>query len=296
MQNDNEMPKIFITQRAKFGDTMQDVYDARLLHQQLESKRQFADWIRTRLKDFKEGEDYISFSRQCEKPLGGRPLEDFLLTIDTVKHICFLEKSPFGDYIRKNFIEAEKKQHNNYLANTQDFRISKLDALKMAVESEEKVLALENKVQKQEVEKQEMAVAVSNANKLCEKLADGVDLMLFTECASIFGMTHTQLRGLLYQNGWIYSNRKIFPTTQGVIDGYVKNIHIEFRRWSNTLEQYVMEKDIAFRITKKGYEVLLKQVAKLMKGVQEPSAGIINVNAKVYKPEHKETRQIEGKI
>lgn len=295
MQNDNEMPKIFITQRAKFGDTMQDVYDARLLHQQLQSKRQFADWIRTRLKDFKEGEDYISFSRQCEKPLGGRPLEDFLLRIDTVKHICIMEKSPFGDQIRRSFIEAEKKQHNNYLANTQDFRISKLDALKMAVESEEKVLALENKVHKQEVEKQEMAVAVSNANRLCEKLADGVELVGFRQCASLLGIKEMQLRELLVQNNWSYKN-ELFPITKARLDGYVKNIHIEFPRWSNTLEQYVMEKDIAFRITKKGYEVLLKQVAKLMKGVQEPTAGIINVNAMVYKPESKEARQIEGKI
>ena len=295
MQNDNEMPKIFITQRAKFGDTMQDVYDARLLHQQLESKRQFADWIRTRLKDFKEGEDYISFSRQCEKPLGGRPLEDFLLTIDTVKYICIMEKSPFGNHIRRSFIEAEKKQHNSYLANTQDFRISKLDALKMAVESEEKVLALENKVQKQEVEKQEMAVAVSNANKLCEKLADGVELVGFRQCASLLGIQEMQLRELLVQNNWSYKN-ELFPITQARLDGYVTNIHIEIPKWKNDIQMMISKKVIAFRITKKGYEVLLKQVAKLMKGVQEPTAGIINVNATVCKPEHKETRQIEGKI
>lgn len=295
MQNDNEMPKIFITQRTKFGDTIQDVYDARLLHQQLQSKRQFADWIRTRLKDFKEGEDYISFSRQCEKPLGGRPLEDFLLTIDTVKHICIMEKSPFGSDLRRSFIEAEKKQHNNYLANTQDFRISKLDALKMAVESEEKVLALENKVQKQEVEKQEMAVAVSNANKLCEKLADGVQLVGFRQCASLLGIQEMQLRELLVQNNWSYKN-ELFPITQARLDGYVTNIHIEIPRWQNDIQRMISKKVIAFRITKKGYEVLLKQVAKLMKGVQEPTAGIINVNAMVYKPEHKETRQIEGKI
>lgn len=291
MQNDNEIPKIFITQRAKFGDSMQDVYDARLLHKQLQSKRQFADWIKTRLKDLKEGEDYISFSRECEKPLGGRPLEEFLLTIDTVKYICIMEKSTFGSQIRRCFIEAEKKAQNNYLANTHDFRISKMQALEMALESEKKVLDLENKVQKQEVEKQEMAVAVRNANKLCEKLADGVELVGFRQCASLLGIQEMQLRELLVQNNWSYKN-KLFPITQARLDGYVREINIEIPRWQNDSQMMISKKVPTFRITKKGYEVLLKQVAKLMKGVQEPTAGIINVNATVYKFEHKETRQI----
>ena len=283
MQNENTTPKIFITQKALIDGQMQDVYDARLLHEKLGSKRQFVDWIKTRLKDFVENVDYISFSRDCEKPLGGRPVSEYLLTIDTAKLISMQEKSPMGKAVRRAFVDFEKKVQKQYLQNAEGFKITKLQALEMAVESEKKLIELENKVQKQEIEKQEMQVAVNNANKLCENLADGVNLMLFTECSSIFGMTHTQLRGLLYQNGWIYSNRKLFPTTQGVIDGYVKNIHIEFPRWSNTLAQYVMEKDIAFRITKKGYEVLLKQVSKLMGNVQNNTAGVQTVQVLVHK-------------
>lgn len=77
----------------------QEVYDARTLHNKLQSKKQFSDWIKNRLKDFIEGVDFISFTPDSEKPQGGRPTTEYTLTIDTAKQLALMERTKVGTQI-----------------------------------------------------------------------------------------------------------------------------------------------------------------------------------------------------
>ena len=54
---------------------------ARELHTFVESKRQFADWVKDRVEkyNFVENQDYITFSQNNEK---GRPNTEYFITLD----------------------------------------------------------------------------------------------------------------------------------------------------------------------------------------------------------------------
>jgi phage anti-repressor protein len=88
------------------GENM--LVDARIVHQNLKSKQQFADWIANRISvyGFKENEDFFITLR---KSTGGRKSTDYLLTLDMCKEVAMLEKNETGRQIRKYFIAKEKE-------------------------------------------------------------------------------------------------------------------------------------------------------------------------------------------
>jgi len=125
------------------------IVNARELYKFLESKRQFADWIKKRIEKygFVENQDYFSFSQNCES--GGK-LHEYLLTMDTAKEIAMVENNERGKYIRKYFIEIEKKfQKQNELQPTNSIQalkfvvaaIEELDQRTTAIEQKFKLLA-----------------------------------------------------------------------------------------------------------------------------------------------------------
>lgn len=78
------------------------------LHQVLEVKSKFADWIKNRLNDCEaiENEDFQAFSKNLEN--GGRSKE-YLIKIDTAKEMAMLERNEIGKQVRRYFIQVEKK-------------------------------------------------------------------------------------------------------------------------------------------------------------------------------------------
>jgi len=95
----------------QIGNIEQNCVDARELWQKLESKRQFGNWIQDRLEDFDEEVDYVCvFNKIVKNPSeGGRPEKNFILTLDTAKHIAMLERNSAGKQIRQYFIEIERR-------------------------------------------------------------------------------------------------------------------------------------------------------------------------------------------
>lgn len=91
------------------------------LYECLGSKRQYTDWIKTRLKecDAIENEDYQSFSQNNEKPMGGRPKLEYLIKLDTAKEMAMLERNDKGKQVRKYFIQVEEKYKNNVINRSQ---------------------------------------------------------------------------------------------------------------------------------------------------------------------------------
>ena len=97
--------------------------NARDLWKQLgEPQGKFADWIKRKLLNkkskngiflFQENKDYQGFSQNCEKPTGGRPTQEYILTIDCAKHLSLMESTDIGVLCRDYFILMEKAVKKN---------------------------------------------------------------------------------------------------------------------------------------------------------------------------------------
>jgi anti-repressor protein len=70
-------------QQKTINQQVQNTVNARNLWIQLESKREFANWIKDRLVDFIDGIDFLTISSKTS----GRPAIDYYLTIETAKHL-----------------------------------------------------------------------------------------------------------------------------------------------------------------------------------------------------------------
>lgn len=88
----------------------QQAVSARELHCFLESKRQFADWIKERIEKYGliENVDFQVFHDFVKNPNGGRPLTEYALTVDAAKELSMVEGNDKGKQARRYFIEAEK--------------------------------------------------------------------------------------------------------------------------------------------------------------------------------------------
>lgn len=84
---------------------------ARNLHQFLEVKSKFAEWINRRIAEygFVENQDFIIFSEISEKIGKGRPTKEYILSMDMAKELSMIERSEKGKQARLYFIECEKK-------------------------------------------------------------------------------------------------------------------------------------------------------------------------------------------
>lgn len=97
--------------------------NARDLWNQLDKPQgKFADWIKRKMitkktkggiHTFSVNKDYISFSQNCEKPLGGRPTSEYSLTIECAKNLSMMENTDSGALCRKYFILMEKAVKKN---------------------------------------------------------------------------------------------------------------------------------------------------------------------------------------
>lgn len=84
--------------------------NARELHDFLESKRDFSNWIKDRIEKYGlvENEDYVVFANFGENPKGGRPQIEYALSVDAAKELSMVEGNEKGKQARRYFIECEK--------------------------------------------------------------------------------------------------------------------------------------------------------------------------------------------
>lgn len=116
--------KLVMKYQKTFPELLQEiegfVIDARILWEQLDKPQgKFNDWARRKLKitGFIENADYIGFTQACVKPQGGRPNEEYKLTLETAKHLAMstgldnnssLKVREKGRLVRGYFIFMEK--------------------------------------------------------------------------------------------------------------------------------------------------------------------------------------------
>ena len=101
-----EMLKI---EKRIINNESQNSINGRDLWRELGVKREFANWMPENLKMFSARRDYQAFDVDVKNLKGGRPRQEYALTLDTAKHIALVSRTEKGKEIRDYFIEAEKK-------------------------------------------------------------------------------------------------------------------------------------------------------------------------------------------
>ena len=96
------------------GQSVETV-SARELHTFLENGDMFANWIKNRIEkyEFVENVDYISFLATTKKPTGGRPSQEYYVSVGMAKELAMVENNEKGKQARKYFIECEERLKTN---------------------------------------------------------------------------------------------------------------------------------------------------------------------------------------
>ncbi|WP_446424557.1 antA/AntB antirepressor family protein [Mailhella sp.] len=102
------------------GNLAQLTVDARALHQALEVKRDFSNWIKARITKygFIEGEDYEKNSMIPSSPnlanrkTGFKTAIEYRLSVNMGKELAMVENNECGRMVRRYFIECERRLMN----------------------------------------------------------------------------------------------------------------------------------------------------------------------------------------
>jgi len=96
--------------------------DARELHNKLDVKSRFNDWIINRINqyDFVENDDYVRYSNfsngKNQSLTNPNPKQEYSITFDMAKELALVENNERGRQIRRYFIKAEQLLREGPLA------------------------------------------------------------------------------------------------------------------------------------------------------------------------------------
>jgi len=169
--------EIIAVYENNFHEKLVDARELFVFMRGSDTKTKFIDWIKDKVEKygFEENLDFISFSQKNEKPLGGRPLKEYYLKIDTAKEISMVENNEKGRKIRKYFIEVEKRFRNivHSPANIFDFMRLALDQIEANEKRIDKVEKLSENTAKEVKEiKQKIDVSIKNDYCLASDIAE----------------------------------------------------------------------------------------------------------------------------
>uniref|UniRef100_A0A3B0M1P8 AntA/AntB antirepressor domain-containing protein n=1 Tax=Arsenophonus endosymbiont of Trialeurodes vaporariorum TaxID=235567 RepID=A0A3B0M1P8_9GAMM len=123
------------------------------LHAFLESKQEFANWIKDRIQQygFIEHQDFlINLSKTLN---GGRPAKEYHISLDMAKELSMVERNEKGKQARQYFIECERRILQPQL-QIQTLLPTKKELALMVIRTEEEneKLLLENKTLSTEID------------------------------------------------------------------------------------------------------------------------------------------------
>ena len=221
-----------IIQQKTINQQVQNTVNARDLWVQLESKREFANWIKDRLVDFIDGIDFLTISSKTS----GRPAIDYYLTIETAKHIAMIERNEKGKEIRQYFIDFENKHKAPPIEN-----LSRKQLALMIIEAEEEKEKLQLANQKQEAVIQEYFAIDDNKT--------------YTDIAKILHLPPLKFITALKKMQYIRENR--IPYQKYIDSGYftIKKTVKEYGGLTKHFESYL--------ITPKGFQYFSKKFNKI---------------------------------
>ena len=85
--------------------------NARELHEKLEVKTQFKDWMPRRIKEFgfEEGRDFTVLKNEHGRNVSGKfSSKEYIISLDMAKELAMVDNNEQGRRIRRYFIEVEK--------------------------------------------------------------------------------------------------------------------------------------------------------------------------------------------
>lgn len=105
------MNELIVIKKSMIDGSECDSVDARELYDALESKQQFSDWIKSRIKKygFVQEVDFVHDSELYETRTGFSKRSVYTLTVDMAKQLAMVEGTEKGSMVRKYFIDCEKK-------------------------------------------------------------------------------------------------------------------------------------------------------------------------------------------
>ena len=141
-----------------------ETVSARELHAFLESKQQFATWIKNRISeyDFVENQDFVCVSQKNETQradgqIGVSVSNEYYTTLDMAKELAMVERNERGRQARRYFIECEKQLKSKQLP------LKQMTATEMfafianqMVEQERKALEIDIRLQVVEQKQQQL--------------------------------------------------------------------------------------------------------------------------------------------
>jgi anti-repressor protein len=152
----NELIKIKTSEGGK------QIVSARELHQFLGVKTNVNTWFKNQIERamLQEGKDFI---QTFEESTGGRPNQDYAVTLSSAKEIAMLNGGDKGKQARLYFIECERLSKQ---AIQQPKELSRIEILTLAIESEKRALLLEEKVKELEPKGDLFDMAMSSRDTL----------------------------------------------------------------------------------------------------------------------------------
>ena len=198
------------------------------VHSFLELGRDFTTWIRARLDGFAGGVDYIveraPQNGGAASTAGGSNRLEYFLTIDTAKHLCMIERNDKGRQLRQWFIDRENKLAQVEQAAIDPANLSRLDILKMAIDSEEQRVALAK----------ENAVLAPKAEAYDHHLTARGNYTM-EEAAKVLGVGPRKLWAVLKDRGIVYerkkgSRKKLVPKQTTINAGYMDMREYDYER------------------------------------------------------------------
>ena len=168
--------------------------DARELHEFLESKQEFAHWIKGRVKHygFTQGIDFTTFDNSVKAETTYINTKEYILTIDMAKEISMVERNEKGKQARTYFIDCERKA--KAIATDPSAALNDPATMRgLLLTYSEKVLALESKVDEQ-------APKVAGFNIISD--ADGS--FCITDVAKAIQVRPKDLFQMLSTSRWVY--------------------------------------------------------------------------------------------
>lgn len=137
------------------------------LHEVLEVKSNYRDWVKNRLNDCEavENEDFQIFAKNLAK---GRPAQEHIIKLDTAKEMAMLERNEKGKQVRRYFIQIEKKYKENSLTDLSP-------ELRAVIVVDKRITKVEEKVEHLEYD---IPLYGSEADELCNHVKrKGVDML-----------------------------------------------------------------------------------------------------------------------
>ncbi len=111
------MKELVKIEKQTIGKEEINAVDARELWKFLESKQEFANWIKNRVKKygFVQGVDFIFFSNFVKAKTiseANKTTKEYIVSLDMAKELSMLERNLKGREARKYFIDHAKTQDN----------------------------------------------------------------------------------------------------------------------------------------------------------------------------------------